>query len=151
MARRSSPTKLKILKGEKNKDRINQREPVAPSGSPVCPEWFDAESRAIWDRLVSSLESMGIVSAVDGESLAIAVQCYQRWSKASRDVAKRGFAITTASGKIVTNPSVGVCERAETQWRQYAQCFGLTPSGRASIHVDKDRQKNVSKLAKFLA
>ena len=77
--RKPIPTKLKLHRGEKNKDRINTNEPDPGPGSPECPHHLDGVAQEEWKRAAPILEKMGILTKIDRTIFAGYCQLYSRW------------------------------------------------------------------------
>jgi len=82
------PTKLKILHGEKNKDRINREEPQPRLGIPSCPSHLNTPARAEWKRIVPELDRCGLLTHADRSVLAAYCQAYGEWVEVARMIKK---------------------------------------------------------------
>src|SRR5688500_11226855 len=63
--RRPQPTKLKILRGNPSKTRLNENEPVPPSGEVVKPARLSAGASTVWDELAPICLAMGTLTTAD--------------------------------------------------------------------------------------
>ena len=95
-------TKLKILHGEKNKDRINENEPVPPPGVPEPPPTLTGEARVEWDRMVALLDSMGILTNAARVLAERCVEGIEADAARCRSYAERTLGLATA-----LNPYIG--------------------------------------------
>ena len=126
------PTKLKILAGEKNKDRINQHEPEAPAGRPPLPASLDDVGRRAWHALCDALDALGILSTVDAHALQIYCECYSGYRHALEEVAKMGM-VLTVEGKPRRNPYMAEVHQHRAEIMRMQSEFGLTPSSRSRL------------------
>ena len=128
------PTKLKILAGEKNKDRINQHEPEAPAGRPPLPASLDDVGRRAWHALCDALESLGILSTVDALALQIYSECYSGYRHADDEVKKTGM-VLTIDGKPRRNPYMAEVHQHRAELIRMHSEFGITPASRSRLVV----------------
>lgn len=132
---KSRPTALKILHGERHKDRINPAEPLPRPVLPEAPEDVAPEVRAVWDRTLAELETMGLAFACDQDALLCyceAVVLHRRASRILRDEPILVDTLGNREGKV-RNPAIIVQKDAADRVRKLAEQFGLTPSARSSI------------------
>ena len=64
------PTALKLLHGEKNKDRINLKEPKPKRIAPKIPSHLDKIEKQIWRKDTDTLERLGLLTEIDGPPYA---------------------------------------------------------------------------------
>ena len=77
----------------------------------------------------------------------------QAWSdfvEARRRVAETKTVFKTPKGFIAKNPMLTVMNEAFDRWRKLAGQFGLTPSARASLSIDrKNPDENRGRQARY--
>ncbi len=139
------PTALKLLKGNPGRRPINDREPRPKSKRPRCPRWLDKDAKAAWKDLVPELEAMGVLSRVDGNALTRYCTLWSRWKKAELFLQKHGdsYPIKDEKGKLkylAQFPQVGVANKLAVQLTRLEQEFGMTPSSRTRIRIERDDQ-----------
>lgn len=135
--RKPRPTKIKILEGEKNKNRINRREPKPHPGRPTCPDHLSTAAKSEWKRIVPQLEDMGLLSKIDRTELAFYCQAYARWKKAEAVLNEKGELYKTQSGNVIISPMLWVANRAMEQCHKFLIEFGMTPASRGRISVSR--------------
>ena len=128
------PTKLKILAGETNADRINRNEPEAPSGRPPAPDTLDKVGRRAWRALCEALEALGILSTVDAQALQIYCECYSGYREALEKVREFGM-VLNIDGKPRRNPYMAEVHQHRAEIMRMQSEFGLTPSSRSRLVV----------------
>lgn len=131
------PAKLRLIEGARP-DKVNQNEPVARDALPEPPDELTPEAREIWDYTIRELDFMGIVAAVDRDSLVCYCEAVVNHRKATALVAKGDILIKGFSGQPVRNPALAVQRDSAQTIRAFAQEFGLTPSARTRIEVRGD-------------
>jgi len=136
---RKTPTAVLKLHGSR---KLEQRgnEPTPPSGRPTCPTFLSKYAKTTWRSIVPHLEAMGVLSKIDGRTLARYCELWSRWRDLAQFIQENGSAYEY------------VTQGGENHWRPYPQSrefiqtaeamlrieshFGLTPSARASLKVD---------------
>jgi P27 family predicted phage terminase small subunit len=131
------PTQLRLLKGDHHKSRFNPNEPVARDTLPTPPEDMAVDVREIWDYTLDELVAMKTAAAADRDSLICYCEAVVAHRKASKILAKSPVLVKGALGTLVRNPALQVQRDAAHAIRAFAQEFGLTPSARTRIQVDK--------------
>jgi P27 family predicted phage terminase small subunit len=134
---------LKILRGNPGKRKLNENEPLPPSGDITKPEGLSARAGAVWDDLAPVLLVMGTLTTADVRPFARLCELEVTAREASSQKDAPGFAMFTVSDDYNGAPKVGVhaairVEReTATALRPYYEYFGMTPSSRARISVPK--------------
>lgn len=123
-------------------------EPVAPEGTPECPDWLRPDAQAIWARVVPHLEVMGVLTLIDGEMLARYCQTWAKWRECEAFLEKNGnvYPIKTADrkdaeGNVVPGrvtdmkqyPQVNTAIKLADQLTRLEREFGMSPSSRAAL------------------
>jgi len=121
MPQRPTPTKLKELAGNPGKRPINDREPKPAGRIGACPDWFPADARREWDRIVPELDRLGVLTSVDAATVEAHCLTY---------------------GEIVSLARAGAPLKAALlgQMRAYASELGLTPAARDKIDCSEGRR-----------
>ena len=138
--KKPKPTHLKLIEGEKNKDRINRREPKPEPVMPKCPKSLSKAAKKEWRFIAPQLHRLGILTKIDGSALAMRCQAYCRWKDAEEKLAKMGLIIKTAKGNIIQNPLLGIANKAMELTLKFDAEFGMTPSSRSRIHTNIEKQ-----------
>lgn len=131
------PTTLKLLHGERHKDRINPDEPAPRPTLPELPDDAPDAVRAVWDDTLRELDAMNLAFAADGPALRCYCEAVVVHRRASVEVAEHPLLIKGGMGGLVRNPALQVQRDAAATIRAFAQEFGLTPSARSSIRAGK--------------
>lgn len=146
LGRKPHPTALKILYGEKNKDRINLNEPKPkPILADSPPSWLPAVSKKKWKELVPKMERLGILTEIDGTSFALMLLHYGLAVEVAQELKK--FKGAFKGGKFVQkdafsgakkNPLHQLLRDHSSAYKSYMVEFGLSPSSRSNLHSGKD-------------
>jgi len=151
---RPKPNNLKLIQGLPGKRKVEPDRAVTPAiDNPDkdqakealkkfrAPSHLSREAKREWRRIVPRLVAMGLLSSIDIATLAAYCQAYGRWVQAEKTIAKMAeqntatyaLMLRAASGTAVTNPLVGVANKAKADMVRYAVEFGMTPSSRVRL------------------
>ena len=134
------PVKLKILKGETHKERINENEPKPRPVMPECPEWLKGEGRKVWENLAPKLEKLGILTEIDGPAFAALCQCYGRFVEAEKKVDDEGTVQSIGeNGYRQQIPEISISQKYLAQARALLAEFGGTPSSRSRLSIETSK------------
>ena len=149
---RPQPTIKKILKGNPGKRKLNDREPKpkVSTGIPRAPAFLDKVAQREWRRTAKKLHKLGLLSEIDLTAFAAYCSCYSRWLEAQAQIQKHGMLIKAQSGFPMQSPYLAISNKAMEQMMKWLVEFGMTPSGRSRVKVDKPEDKT-DPLEAFLA
>ncbi len=139
------PTNLKVLAGNPGKRELNMNEPKPEIEKelPKPPAFLSTYAKKEWKRIAPVLHDMGLLTKADYAALAGYCQCYDRWVTAEKTIrakmkANKGqLTFATESGYVQQIPEIGISNQAMKEMRNFAKEFGLTPSSRTNLHVEK--------------
>lgn len=141
-----TPTVLKMVKGNPGKRAINKNEPQPEKGIPACPENITGNAKVAWDKLCKILDDMGVLTVADNYALETLCSVYGRMRELQAVIDEHGlvFESPNVNGDILLrpNPAVSQLEKAESLFKNYLTEFGLTPSSRTKIQVNKKAEDN---------
>lgn len=156
-----TPTNILSLRGSwRAKTRSDDE--IQPDGKPICPRWLLPEAKKQWKKVLPQLVAMKIVGEVDGHLLARYCQMWAQWREAEEFLMAKGFhekiveytETTAEDGTITKKPHiVGIrewpqVERARKLHKDLMAIenrFGMHPSARASMAVEKPEKKKTKK------
>ena len=139
---RPTPTAIKIARGTV-KSRPKD-EPAPPASSIVMPPHLGDVAQAKWRELLPLLQAVKVMTEADVEALARYCDTYEWWLATRAKLRKEGdtYPILNDGGEIkyiAQRPEVSIAHKLATQLRQLEQDFGLNPSARTSLHVEKPK------------
>ena len=151
-----TPTTLKLLRGNPGKRPVNDREPKPPRTRPRRPKWLEGDGRKAWEDLVPLLDGMGVLTLVDRRALARYCKLWARWVTLSKLIDEHGevYPVRDKEGKTVAFrmlPQVKIVESLSAELRQLEREFGLTPSARSRIVVERDAVEGFDPLEELIA
>lgn len=138
--RKPKPTALKKLQGNPGKRCLNGREPKPDSRLPYCPRHLPEEAKREWNRVAKELQRIGVMTFVDRAALAAYCAAWARWVEAEKALEKEEPVVTSDKGNVYQNPWVGVARQAMKDMLDAAREFGMTPSSRSRIKVEKGEE-----------
>lgn len=146
--RKPKPTALKILAGNPGKRPLNgcEPKPPVPAHPPRVPRHLNKEARREWRRIVKVLIDLGLYTEVDRAALAMYCQAWGRWVEAERTVRELGEVLVSPKGGLYQNPWLHVANKAWEQLNKMLSEFGLTPSSRTRLVVERDDEPSLADI-----
>jgi P27 family predicted phage terminase small subunit len=127
------PTKLRILEGNRGKRPLPAGEPEPDPSMPSPPDFLGEYALEVWNLLAPKLSEAGILTAVDGLTLAVYCQACQRLREAERAIKTGGTTVASPNGYEIPSPHVSIAKQAMDTMRQYATELGLSPAARPKL------------------
>lgn len=136
------PTALKILQGNPGKRKLNESEPEFEKNDDILkpPSFLSTYAKKEWKRISPMLIKNNLLTDADIATLAAYCQSYNRWIKAEKAIRTYGMVFTSDKGNIIQRPEVGIANKAMSEMVKYAKEFGLTPSSRSQLHIEKTEE-----------
>lgn len=103
-------------------------------GEPVKPEWLTPEQAQVWDRYAAQLRGMGLLHAADADTLTCLVLAVVQRDDAAHILAAEGVLTEGRRGGRLRHPVTLIMRQANADILRFSREFGLTPSGRESLH-----------------
>jgi P27 family predicted phage terminase small subunit len=132
------PTAIKKAEGNPGKRKLNTQEPQPVPGAPECPDHLDPVARKEWFRLSEILLAMKVLTEADYIALGNLCQAYSTLIDAQRHLNKGGILFKTPNGYIQQNPLLGIIRAQMNIVNGLVREFGLTPSSRTRIMIEKE-------------
>jgi len=148
--RKPKPTALKKLEGNPGKRPLNENEPKPKIAISGCPDWLDNEAKEEWERMGSILQNMGILTEIDTTAFAGYCQAYARWKEAEKFLSQYGSTFKTPNGYLQQVPQVSIAQTNLKLVLKFCEQFGLTPSARSRIVVNKPVEDTDDEMEKLL-
>lgn len=147
VGRPKTPTALKLLEGTFREDRDGGAI-IAPPGNPIKPEWLGEIASKVWDERIAAFSQVpGLLSEIDGPSLALYCHAWQVFHDAKAEIERRGIVAISEKGSEYQHPAVGIQNKAIEIIGRIGAKFGMTPSDRASLRpTTKTTDDEISEL-----
>ena len=140
------PTKvLKLRKSRYAQQRAG--EPQPPCERPPCPAWLDPRSKRLFRTLATQLVEAGILTRLDQQALTRYCVLSIRWRTMEQFIQTHGEVCEVYSEpddagrrvllKIDLYPQVRLASTLATELLRIENHFGLTPSARTALRVEK--------------
>jgi P27 family predicted phage terminase small subunit len=135
-----TPTAIRAARGTLRVHRDD--EPQPPVGGVSMPSHLGDMAADRWRELLPMLQAVRVMTQADIEALARYCDTYEWWLATRAKLKKEGdtYPILNDKGEvkyIAQRPEVSIAHKLAQQLRQLEQDFGLNPSARASLHVEK--------------
>ena len=141
--RKPKPTSLRLLNGLAGHRPINPDEPKPPRVIPRCPAHLNKEARREWKRMVADLSPLFMLTPLDRVALAVICDAWARFVEASMGLQKSGILVRGRHSKEpVHSPYLAVINQAIAQITAMLPEFGLTPSSRSRLRIEKPAEKS---------
>jgi len=155
-----TPTKLKILRGNPGRRRVNKAEPEPKTEIPVSPKHLQKEAQAEWKRISKQLSDLGLLTKVDRAGLAAYCVAWERWVHAEQRIIgfdeqgnetkePKGLVFITKNGYPIQNPYLNIADKAMGQMVKLLAEFGMTPSARSRIQLSSKKQDEADPFAMY--
>ena len=145
--RKPKPTSVKILAGNPGKRKLNRNEPAPAVTLPACPIELSPGAKAEWDRLVSDLAALRMLTNLDRAALAAYCEAYAMWIEAITAVRKFGAMVKSPSGYPMQSPYIAIANKQAEIMMRIASEFGFTPASRSRISVPSAREPTLFDFA----
>lgn len=144
------PTALKKLKGNPGRRPLNDSEPQPTPGIPKPTEPLDDVAQRRWDEAVAELGPSGVLTLADGAALTMYCLTYSKWVQACDDIEVYGqYQTNLKTGVTSKHPSVLLEKEYREGAARLGALFGLTPSDRSRLKVEKDAGEDAFAKAAF--
>lgn len=161
MGRKAKPIDLILLEGNSNrltKKQIAERKEREAqlqirSDKIKPPSWLEEPAKKEFNRLVSLLQEIKLVTEADIAQLATYCDAYTEYIKCTKIIQGEGLMVEYTNKAAETNkvphPLLTKKKHLFDQMRVMAQEFGFTPSARAKIAIPKKETKEPTELDKM--
>ena len=142
--RPKKPTQVKRLQGNPGKRPLVDDEPKPEIVAPTMPYGFvgkNPDAAKFWRKHMEALEGLGVVSAADFGAWYLMCLHYQIALDAYELVRRDGLTRRDENNVERKHPALQIFRDNSKLVLQYANQFGLTPSGRASLSVTPGENK----------
>lgn len=144
---RREPTAMKVAKGtyraDKQGDPADELQTIPMTDVPPAPESLGTKGREVWERVGPILVAAGVLHRGDIEAFAIYCTAHDEYAKCNQAIAKDGEYHTGPTGKISPHPALHQRLRWVEVMRRFQAEFGLTPSARANVRVEKKTEGKI--------
>jgi len=147
---KKTPTRILKLRGSWLAD-TREDEPKLESDIPNCPVWVKGIARRKYKELTKLLNTMGVLTKIDRNALARYCDTWAWWREAREFIKKNGMVYVTYTGGdgnekkikyIQQFPQVNIANKLAAQLGRLEAEFGLTPSARAGMTINKKDTMN---------
>lgn len=149
--RKPTPTKLKLVRGNPGKRKINKREPQPESEVPACPRQLSAIARTEWKRVSEILKRNGLISKLDMAALSAYCSSFARYIYFEGKLAKNpklAIQHSAKTGYDQVSPMYSIMKQERKDMKDFLARFGMSPSDRVGLigSLDPDTRSIAQKL-----
>ena len=138
--RKPKPTHLKAITGNPGKRALNAHEPAPEIAIPECPPELSPAAQREWQRLVSELAKLHLLTNLDRAALAAYCGAYALWAEATEAIQKFGVMVKSPTGFPIQSPYVSIANRQAEIMLRISSEFGFTPASRGRIATPKPQE-----------
>jgi P27 family predicted phage terminase small subunit len=142
------PDTIKLLRGTYRKAQDGDPDSKPAPKALVAmkpPEWLGKDGRAAWSRESSRLVELGVLTEIDVSAFSMYCRCFDEIAWCDKILEEQGHFFTAQSGYIGQHPAVNQRFKWIDLKRRYEAEFGLTPSSRSGVLVNKPKASGVMK------
>ena len=142
MARKPTPTHLKLLSGNPGKRPINDQEPDFKTSIKTMdpPKELGKQAKKLWINAVAEIPD-DLIKLVDMPELMRYCIAYEVFTKAYEMVRKEGAVIKDSMGVVKQNPWVVVMNSQSAIMTSAGSNLGFSPASRTKIKIQTDGKK----------
>lgn len=135
------PTELKVLTGNRGKRPLNESEPKPTQAKPVRPIEVKGLAKKVWGRIIPELTAMGVLTKIDGETVARYCIASAEWYRASLFIQENGQTYTSkdSKGRVLSInpwPQIAIATKYAAIMKWCESELGMTPSSRTRIRTE---------------
>ena len=135
------PTALKVLEGNKGKQKLNTREPKPlPVHSIKVPEWLSKYAKEFWRKYVPMLVRLGLYTEADESAMILLSESYADFRECLLVTQADGRTFLTEKEYTVQRPEVAILRKARKDMESLLAHFGMTPASRSRLMVNLSKE-----------
>ena len=131
----SVPTQLKMIRGTYREDRAPENEPQPKRVAPAPPRGLSKQARKVWTAYAEKLETLGVLTEIDGLAFTLLSIHYDIAWQASQVVNDEGITDVDNNGGTRKHPALQILRDNSQMFLRFATEFGLTPASRSRINA----------------
>ena len=138
------PTAIKKLRGNPGKRKLpdNEPQPDQTNKPPPVPRHLCKVGKKKWRQLSKELHAAGLLTKIDQDQLAVYCVEYATFIEAEANIQEHGKLIKAQSGFPMQSPWLAIRNKASDKMKKIAVEFGMTPSSRSRVTVEKPKEKD---------
>lgn len=129
-----APTELKILKGEKNRSRINANEPTPPPSADAPPPDMSEAALSYWTNYAPMLLRVRVLSEADRRVLQELCESLVDLEAMRKEVRADGYGVTNG-GTVSPHFLLPSIFKAQAHVAKLLAELGMTPSSRSRVRA----------------
>ena len=135
------PTALKVLEGNKGKQKLNTKEPKPlPVHSIEVPGWLSKYAKEFWRKYVPMLVRLGLYTEADESAMILLSESYADFRECLLVTQADGRTFLTEKEYTVQRPEVAILRKARKDMESLLAHFGMTPASRSRLMVNLSKE-----------
>jgi len=146
-----TPTKLKILKGNPGRRKLNKNEPQYSKLEEAPPDSLCEIGRSEWNRIVGEMRASGVLTVADEKILWAFCDEYATAERAVLELNAADsdrLVIESPNGYPIQNPYLNIKRKSFVIMKTLATELGLTPSSRSRVSATPPKPEDPYKQLK---
>ena len=112
-----------------------------------APRWLPDEGQTLWRSLRGELVSLGLLTEVDEAAFNLMCFHYALALKAGLQMMQDGLTVLSGmTGDMRKHPASQIWRENSQMFQRYAVEFGLTPSSRSKIKVERQQEQSLAEM-----
>lgn len=146
------PSPIKVLDLKNNSHRSTKpRKPLGESRRLSPPKWLSAGAKKIWKRLEPLVRQSKLMTQADRDSFGRLCEAQCLYERAVVECQQETTLVTdTPNGNTKISPALKAVMDCSTLLQRLSADFGLTPPGRARLHVQPEEHDQTDGVHEFL-
>lgn len=140
---KASEDQLRLMGSSEAYRRKGEPSPVL--GDPEPPGWLSDRAREQWDRMVSRLREMQVLSPAYREALAQYCEAWAEYETLVEECQDEPHTITSLRGGVYCNPIFGMKNQAFDRLLKLGKQFGYSPASKTGVRMEKKPQQTSKK------
>jgi P27 family predicted phage terminase small subunit len=136
-----TPTKLRVLRGNPSKKRLNKNEPKVPPSLPPPPKHLSRLEKSIWAGFAPGLFRLGMLANIYIGIFEIWVISYAGRITEKKYLDEEGFIVDGPNGGSMYNLHLAVYNKFTEQMMKSGAQLGLSPEAISRISVEPQKEE----------
>lgn len=148
MARRRTPTAILEARGSRHAKTLGRSQEIDIPPAPKCPdppEWLSSAAAPHWSAIAPMLFDRGLLTHIDTLKLGMLCDRLAHYIDLRERVQQDGWTTYNAEGGEASHPNVRAMQAAIKDIDTLAGRFGMSPTERSGLVLDKPKQGQIIK------
>lgn len=135
--RKTKPTHLRLLEGNRGHRALNEQEPKPEGDLKDCPEWMTESQKSGWNYAITHAPK-GMLKKIDQSALVVWVVAEDVHRQATEKLTHGLIMKAPNTGLPIQSPYLPIVNKQASIMLKAAEQLGFTPASRPRIKADID-------------